>query len=66
MTLELTALAHSHPRSRAVITNLAPGRQVIRRFSYMGLRDQLTRQRVIVSLTDTESRLRLNRSAEVP
>ncbi len=66
MTLELTALAPGQPRSRAVITNLAPGRQVIRRFSYMGLRDQLTRQRVIVSLTDTESRLRLNRSAEVP
>lgn len=66
MTLELTALAPGQPRSRAVITNLAPGRQVIRRFSYMGLRDELTRQRVIVSLTDTESRLRLNRSAEVP
>jgi hypothetical protein len=65
-TLELTALAPGQPRSRAVITNLAPGRQVTRRFAYMGLRDGLSGQRVIVSLTDPESRLRLNRSAQVP
>lgn len=66
MTLELTSLAPGQPRSRVVITNLAPGRQVTRRFSYAGLRDSLAGQSVIVSLTDTESRLRLNRSARIP
>ena len=66
MTLELTALAPGQPRTRAVITNLAPGRQVTRRFSYVNLREALATQRVIVSLTDTESTLRLNRSVQVP
>ncbi len=66
LTLEITAFAEGHPRSKASITGLAPGNQAVRRFSYPGAAGKLRGQRIVVSVFDPETKARVNKSVLVP
>lgn len=66
LTLEVTAFAEGHPRSKASVTGLAPGNQAVRRFLYPGAAHKLRGHRIVVSGFDPDSRARVNKSVVVP
>ena len=62
LTLEMTAFAEGFPRNKASITGLSPGNQTIKRFIYQGAAGRLHGQRVVLSVFDPETKLRVNKS----
>jgi hypothetical protein len=62
LTLEITAFAEGLPRTKASVTALTPGNQAVKRFVYAGSAAALKGQRVILSVFDPESKMRVNKS----
>jgi hypothetical protein len=65
LTLEITAFAEGLPRSKASVTDLTPGNQVVKRFVYPGAAARLRGQRVVLSVFDPDSKMRVNKSTPV-
>lgn len=65
LNLELTAFAPGLPRSKATASDLPPGRQAVRRFVYPGAADALRGQRIVVSVTDPDAKVRINESIRI-
>lgn len=65
LTLALSAFAPDKPRSPATISGLTPGSQVVRRFVYPGAAKTLRGERVVLTLSDPDTRARLTASAIV-
>lgn len=61
-TLEMTAFAPGPSRAKASIAELAPGETAIRRFSFPGAAAQFRGQRIVVSMQDADTKVRINRS----
>jgi hypothetical protein len=62
LTVEITAFAEGLPRSKASITDLAPGNQAVKRFIYPGSAAKLQGQRVVISVFDPDTKMRVNKS----
>jgi hypothetical protein len=65
-TLSLTAYAPELPRSKASVSDLAPGTQTIRRFTYKGASASLAGRRVVVTVNDPGDESQLTKSIPVP
>ncbi len=65
LTLDLTAFAPDLPRSKTTVTELLPGRQTVRRFTFEGAFDRIRGQRIVVSVADVYSGAALTRSVEI-
>ena len=61
-TLAMTAYAPNMPRSKASISNLSPGTQTIRRFTYRNAAKDIAGQRVVVTVGDPGNDSQLTRS----
>jgi len=66
VTLQLTAFAESLPRSKATITELPPGTQTTRRFTYPNAATKLRAQRILVSAEAPGASVRVNKSVIAP
>lgn len=66
LTAELSAFAPSFPRSKASVSDLAPGGEAVRRFVYPRGFSKLKGERVVVGLGIPDTGARLNKSVAVP
>jgi hypothetical protein len=62
MTLEITAFAEGLPRAKASVSGLTAGNQVIKRFVYPAAAAKLQGQRVVLSVYDPDTKMRVNKS----
>ncbi len=66
MSLEVTAFAESLPRMRTSISDLSPGSTLSKRFVFAKAAPLLAGKRVLVSIVNAESKVRINKSVAVP
>jgi len=67
MAVEITVFADGpFDRQMSVISDLAPGTSIVRRFAFPGALNLITGQTVFISVLDTDTRERLNDSLIVP